>query len=140
MSRRLLDTDILSEVIKGKNQNVATSAANYLAQHGRLTISAVSVAEIIHGFRRKGLEQRLAQFEASLADAEVLDFGKEAARLAGRINGDLALGGKIIGMPDVMIAGIALSNSLTLVTGNVAHFEYVREAGYDLAIENWKSS
>lgn len=54
MSRRLLDTDILSEVIKGKNQNVATSAANYLAQHGRLTISAVSVAEIIHEFRRKG--------------------------------------------------------------------------------------
>ena len=64
MSRRLLDTDILSEIIKGKNQDVATRATSYLAQHGHLTTSAVSVAEIVYGFRRLGLGERIAQFES----------------------------------------------------------------------------
>jgi tRNA(fMet)-specific endonuclease VapC len=54
MSKRLLDTDILSEIIKGKNTAVAKRAESYLAQHGWLTTSAVSVAEIVYGFRRNG--------------------------------------------------------------------------------------
>jgi predicted nucleic acid-binding protein len=50
MSRRLLDTDILSEIIKDKDAAVAARAAAYLAQHGRFTTSAVTVAEIVYGF------------------------------------------------------------------------------------------
>jgi hypothetical protein len=34
MSRRLLDTDILSEIIKGKNVAIAAEAATYSTQHG----------------------------------------------------------------------------------------------------------
>jgi len=49
-SRRLLDTDILSEIIKGKNAAVAGKAASYLAEQGRFTTSAVSVAEIVYGY------------------------------------------------------------------------------------------
>ena len=111
----------------------------YLKQLGRFTTSAVSVAEIVYGFRRMGREDRIAQFEASLAHAEVLPFDVTAARHAGRINADLERNGRIIGMPDVMIAGIALHNGISLVTGNTAHFELVRAAGYDLMIENWRS-
>jgi predicted nucleic acid-binding protein len=50
----------------------------------------------------------LAQFEAALETAEVLSFDDDAARLAGRINADLEQVGRIIGMPDVFIAAIAL--------------------------------
>jgi predicted nucleic acid-binding protein len=42
-------------------------------------------------------------------------------------------------MPDVMIAAIALRASVPIVTGNVAHFEQVRAAGYQLVIENWRA-
>jgi tRNA(fMet)-specific endonuclease VapC len=47
MSRRLLDTDILSEIIKGKNAAVAARAATYLAEQARFTTSAITVAEIV---------------------------------------------------------------------------------------------
>ena len=70
--------------------------------------------------------------------AEVLPFDDATARLAGRINGDLVRKGRVIGMPDVMIAAVALRASIPIVSGNQAHFEQIRAAGYDLAIENWR--
>jgi predicted nucleic acid-binding protein len=39
-----------------------------------------------------------------------------------------------------MIAAIALRNSIPVVTGNVAHFEQVRAARYDLVVENWRAT
>jgi tRNA(fMet)-specific endonuclease VapC len=138
MNKCLLDTDILSEIIKGRDPVVAAKARTYLGQLGRLTTSSVTVAEIIYGFRRIGREDRISQFEASLTNAEVLPFDVAAAGHAGRINADLERTGRTIGMPDVMIAGIALHHQLPLVTGNTAHFEYIRDAGYGLVFENWR--
>ena len=138
MSRCILDTDILSEIIKGRDPVVAARARAYLQQHARFTTSAVTVAEIVYGFRRIGREDRVTQFEASLSDVEVLHFDDAAARRAGRINADLERSGRTIGMPDVMIAGVAIQHGLPLVTGNTAHFEYVRAAGYDLDLRNWR--
>jgi predicted nucleic acid-binding protein len=138
MTNRLLDTDILSEIIKAKDSMVAAHAAAYLVRHGRFTTSAVSVAEIVYGFRRIGRDDRVTQFEASLANTEVLPLDDMAARLAGRINADLERKGFMIGLPDVMIASIALARGLPVVTGNVVHFERVRSIGYQLTIENWR--
>lgn len=39
MSRALLDTDILSEVLKNRDVTVARAAADYLAKHGEFTVS-----------------------------------------------------------------------------------------------------
>jgi predicted nucleic acid-binding protein len=139
MNRCVLDTDILSEIIKGKNETVLATAKQYLREHGRFTTSAISVTEIVYGFRRMRREDRVAQFEASLGDTEVLAFGDLAARLAGRINADLERKGYVIGMPDVMIAGVALNVGLPVVTGNIEHFGYVRSVGYDLVVENWRN-
>jgi tRNA(fMet)-specific endonuclease VapC len=139
MNRCLLDTDILSEIIKGKDAAVAANATAYLAAFGRLTTSAISVAEIVHGLRRVGREDRLRQFELAVDLAEVLPFDDATARLAGRINGDLVRQGRTIGMPDVMIAAVALRAEIPVVTGNRAHFEHVRGAGYELTILNWRT-
>jgi len=46
MSRRLLDTDILSEIIKDKDAAGAARAAACRAQQARFTTSAVTAAEI----------------------------------------------------------------------------------------------
>lgn len=92
----------------------------------------------MYGLRRVGREDRVALFEASLTDAEVLPFNDDAARLAGRINADLERLGRVIGLPDVMIAAIAIRNGLVLVTGNTMHFEQVRAAKYDLFVDNWR--
>ena len=42
MSRALLDTDILSEIIKGKNAAVTARAAAYLIEQGRFTNDSLS--------------------------------------------------------------------------------------------------
>lgn len=139
MVRCLLDTDILSEIIKGRDATVAQRARAYVAEHGGLTTSSVSVAEIVYGVRRLGREDRVAQFEASLGTTSVLPFDDAAGRLAGRINADLERRGRAIGFPDVMIAAIALDQGLLLATGNVAHFEHVRTLGYELPIDNWRT-
>jgi predicted nucleic acid-binding protein len=138
MNSGLLDTDILSEIIKGKNATILAKAAAYIGNHGRLTTSSVSVAEVVFGLRRVGREDRLAQFEASLQAVEVLPFDDTAARKAGRINADLERKGLIIGLPDVMIAAIAICHGVAVVTGNVAHFTHVQSVGYELAIDNWR--
>jgi tRNA(fMet)-specific endonuclease VapC len=69
----------------------------------------------------------------------VLPFDEVTGELAGRINGDLERRGRVIGLPDVMIAAIAIHNGLPVVTGNVTHFENVRAAGYALEVTNWRN-
>jgi len=139
MDSVLLDTDILSEIIKRKNPLVTPRAAAYLAARGRLTLTAISAMEVVYGLRRKGREDRVAQFEASLVQAEVLPFDEAAGRLAGRVTADLERRGRPIGMPDVMISAIAINHDLPVVTGNVAHYEAIRDAGYPVRIENWRA-
>lgn len=138
MNRTLLDTDILSEVLKRRDANVEAHAGDYLAEHGHLTLSSITVLEIVHGFRRVGRDAKVEVFERALADCEVLPFDDTAARLAGRIYADLETRGRPIGMPDVMIAAIAISSGLDVATGNVAHFDTVRAAGYRIEIKNWR--
>lgn len=140
MTQCLLDTDILSEIIKGKNANVAARASAYLSAYRQLTTSAISVAEVIYGLRRVGREDRILQFELAVDLAQALPFDDGAARLAGRINGELVRQGRIIGMPDVMIAAIALRAGIAVVTGNRSHFEQVSAVGYQLTVLNWRDA
>jgi len=139
MTRSLLDTDIFSEVMKGRNANVVRAARAYLAAHDQLTISAVTIMEVSYGLRRAGRTAQLAAFEAMLATIEVLPLGDAAGLLAGHLKADLDSRGTPIGAFDVMIAAVAITSSIPLVTGNVAHFEFVRAAGHALTIENWRS-
>jgi predicted nucleic acid-binding protein len=62
-----------------------------------------------------------------------------AAELAGRIWAELQRTGKGIGVPDTMIAAIAIHNGLPLVTGNTSDYVRIREVGYPLVLENWRN-
>jgi PIN domain-containing protein len=69
---------------------------------------------------------------------EVLPFDRATAELAGRIAGELERTGQPIGLADPMIAAIALTHGLELVTGNTAHFQRVQNLGYPLTLVNWR--
>ncbi len=47
MNKSILDTDILSEIIKRKNPTVAARATAYLGAWGRLTLTSISVMEVV---------------------------------------------------------------------------------------------
>lgn len=78
MSLALLYTDILSEVLKRRDPNVARAAADYLARHGELTVSVVSVMEIAYGLQRGARARQLEEFEDTLRVAcNVLPFRRD---------------------------------------------------------------
>ncbi|MBI5764456.1 MAG: PIN domain-containing protein [Planctomycetes bacterium] len=97
MDKTLLDTDIFSEVLRGKNPNVIARATDYLAEHSRITISVVTVAEIVKGFHKRGDSGRLERFIADLTMFETVSLTVEASVIAGRIFADLDRGGQPIG-------------------------------------------
>lgn len=138
--RTLLDTDIFSEVMRGKNAEVVARADAYVTEHGRLTISLITVLEIAKGLQKARRDEAMDRFVGSLGSLEVLDFGLGEALLAGRIYGDLERVGQPIGRADPMIAAVALNRELRLATANVAHYERIRALGYALALDNWKAT
>lgn len=138
MRRALLDTDILSEVLKGRNADVRHCAEAYGAQYGRLLTSTITVLEIVKGLHKAGKAEQLDSFLRTVPTLEVLALDQDAAILAGRIYAYLERKGIPIGRADPMIAAIALTAGCQLVTGNTEHFSRIRLLGYDLDLADWR--
>jgi tRNA(fMet)-specific endonuclease VapC len=138
MPRVLIDTDIFSEIFKKRDPNVAKRALAYQAEQGVFSITVVTAMEITSGLHRVRATAQIARFEAMLAGCEVVGFGQDAAIVAGKIDATLRLRGTTVDLNDIMIAAIALGEGVPLVTGNTAHFEAIRDAGFGLMIENWR--
>jgi predicted nucleic acid-binding protein len=137
----VLDTDILSELCRG-NPLVTAKADEYLGIHGRLTITAISVFERLRGYQlaiRQGkpYHKQLSAFEAFVSTCLVLEFDSDAADRAAILWGHLSRSQKThIG--DVLIAGIAASRQIPIVTRNRRDFEPMTKiAGVDVQIRTW---
>lgn len=139
MDKALLDTDIFSEIVKGIDQRVVAKAVAYRTVFGSYTISIVTVMEIVKGFHKLQREDRIEQFLAGLPTVEVLTLDLQSAESAGRIYADLERTGQPIGRADPMIAALALRHDLTLVTGNMAHFQRIQTLHYNLKLDNWRT-
>ncbi len=138
MDKALIDTDIFSEVLKGIDSHVVAQAIAYRAIFGRYTISTITVLEIVKGLHKIQREDRIEQFLTGLVTVDVLTLDIQSAELAGRIYADLERTGQPIGRADPIIAAIALRHGLILVTGNQAHYQRIRDLGYQLQIDNWR--
>lgn len=137
MRKALLDTDTLSEFLKGKRPSLLERARRYLDEHGKFAISVITVAEVVKGLRKVQREERIEEFVATLDGVEVVPLGTAAGVLAGRIYGDLERTGQPIGRADPLIAATAIDLGVVLVTGNVGHHERIRALGYALDVESW---
>jgi predicted nucleic acid-binding protein len=137
----VLDTDTLSELSRG-NPHFSERALAYLTDFGRLTITAVTVFERLRGYRvairdRKPFERQMQAFEALVANCIVLPFDEEAARVAADIWSAVARRDRQQ-LGDILIASIAVSRQLPLVTRNKRDFERLsKAAGVDLRLLDW---
>ncbi len=133
--RYLLDTNTLSELMKDTTSPSLLLRLAMTAPEDRAT-SSVTVGELLFGAHRGGVRSRdlLEQARDLVAnDIWVLPFDAEAAEEYARLRAHLESHGTPIGQADTQIAAIALANELTVVTGNVRHFERVP----GLPVENW---
>ena len=138
MGSCLLDTDIFSDILRGKHPRVVQNSQAYLRDAGRYTVSAITVMEVVKGLHRLGQQGRMKQFMREIAALDILHLDTDSAVIAGRIYADLERTGQPIGRADPMIAGIAIHHGVTLVTANTAHYRSVVGLGYSLQLDNWR--
>jgi predicted nucleic acid-binding protein len=138
MSKALLDTDIFSEVLRAVNATVISHAQTYRQTHGRLSLSVITVMEMVKGFQKVQRPQKILSLLTHVNSEEVVEFDQAAAELAGRIWGDLERTGQPIGLADPMVAAVALRHGPELVTGNTSHYVRVQQLGYPLTLVNWR--
>lgn len=137
----VLDTDTLSELSRG-NALVRARAVSYLAEFGRLTITAVTVFERLRGYRvairaGKPFERQLQAFEALVANCVVLPFDLDAAAVAADIwSASTRSHRRKLG--DILIAAVAVSRQIPLATRNRRDFQQLTKAsGVNLRLVDW---
>jgi tRNA(fMet)-specific endonuclease VapC len=129
----LLDTDILSFYFKG-DERVVRQANEYLKEFDQFNISIITYYEICGGLKFKNAHKQLKDFEAFVNDNNIIHISEASAKISGNVYADLRQKGITIGTSDILIAGIAIENELTLVTNNEKHYESI----YAVEIANWK--
>lgn len=133
MTPALLDTDILSAIMKAKLPVVAQHAVSYLNQHGRFSFSSITRFEILRGLLATSATVRLRAFESMCQRSEIIELTDPIIVRAAELYADLSRRGQLISDADILIAATALYHGRTLVTANTAHFQRV----HGLAIRNW---
>ena len=134
MNRALIDTDILSYYFKG-DPVVVGNFQKYLAQYDIIEISLITYYEIMSGLSYKSALKQLEIFNDFVTENIVIPATEESCKISSDIYSDLRIKGELIDDIDLLIAGIAIENELTLVTNNTNHFSRIK----DLHLENWKN-
>jgi len=132
--RFVLDTNILSDLLKNPTGKVAQKIASLPAEaRDGMATSIVVAAELRYGAARSGspvLERRVEQLLGAL---DVLPLAPDADRHYGTVRTQLEKSGMVIGGNDLLIAAHVLAIDAVLVTDNAREFKRVR----GLKLENW---
>jgi tRNA(fMet)-specific endonuclease VapC len=134
MDGALIDTDMLSEVLKRQDQRVLAKASHYLATHSRLTFSAITFYEIIRGLHLKQSKRQLAAFLRTARSSNVLLVDIPVLSRAGELWAQAHTGGFPRADADLIIAATALEHDRVLVTGNTPHFAWIP----GIRLEDWR--
>lgn len=135
MSRYLLDTNTLSDLVNDENGPVAGRiAAMPVDQHNRLCTSIVVAAEMRFGALKKRSIRLMQRVEDVLEMVEVLPLASGADREYAALRVELERSGRPISANDMLIAAHALATRCVLVTDNVREFRRVP----GLRVENWR--
>jgi tRNA(fMet)-specific endonuclease VapC len=116
----LADTDVLIDYLIGL-QPAQDQVRNYI-QSDTLQTTAITCFELLSGAREGRRGEKTRDFVEAVP---VLALDRESAARAAAVWQNLEERGFAIGMADSLIAGIALTNDLPLLTRNRKHFERV---------------
>lgn len=117
MSNYLVDTTLLVEHLRGNDK-----ARVFLEKH-TLSISTVTIAELLQGSRDKNDMSFVLRLCDNLPEAEI---NRKIANKAIQLLQDFHLSHGLL-FWDALIAATAIENKLTLVTGTVKQFLFIKE-------------
>ena len=114
---QLIDTNVFIEYFRGKRK-----AEEYLQSVDIIRCSVISAAEIIQGARNKKELQSIRRFVERI---EVIPLKSTVGdqMLSLMVAYHLSHGLRI---PDALIAATAMEENLTLTTGNIKHFSFIK--------------
>lgn len=133
MTEALVDTDILSFYFRG-DKIVVDRFREYLKEFDQINISIITYFEVLSGLKFKKATKQIAEFEEFVTNNNIIHITEISAKFSSEIYATLRQKGISIGSSDLLIAGVAVENGLTLITNNEKHYESIQS----LKIENWK--
>ncbi len=134
----LLDTNVISELVKG------TPNAKVLAfvSHAQSAwIAVITVHELEFGIARLPKGKRRAALEAKIAHAltrykdSILPITRREARESALMRAEARGQGRVLDLPDALIAATAKEHGLTLATRNISDFDHL---GIDV-VDPWRA-
>ena len=129
----LLDSNICIAILKAGDQKVINRFLS--EQPYNLSVCSIVKAELFYGAcKSHNREKNLEKLSDFFRLFHSFSFNDDTANIYGDIRADLSSKGTPIGPNDLIIASIALQNSLILVTHNTREFERVS----GLRIEDWE--
>lgn len=117
----LIDTNIISELCRHNPDANVLAWANKVA---RVSISVISVDEIVYGLTRKPNVRVLTWMQAFFKRHNIIPISEAIAYRGGELRGQLAARGIICHQADMLIAATADVHGLSLVTRNIRDFEH----------------
>lgn len=129
----LLDTCAVSDFLK-KNPPTVEHFKNVSPL--QMYVSTITVMEIEYGLRlNREREKKILPIWDSLSkNIQIVPFTEQCAKEAASIRALLKQDGRLIGPFDILIAGTAVANDLTVVTSNLKEFKRIS----GILIENWR--
>jgi predicted nucleic acid-binding protein len=115
--RLLLDTSVLIDVLRLRNQRRALLAELVQAGHS-LSTTTLNIAELYAGMRAG----EVLATEALLSGLELYELNASAARLAGKLRITWARKGRTLALADAIVAAIAIERECSLLTDNRKDF------------------
>jgi len=130
----IFDTDIYTNVIRKIPSETLINRLKKVPRRDQFT-TTITIGEVYYGLMKASNKTKsLKLFEdVLLPRATILPFDFSAAKKYGEIRSFLEKQGTPLAHADLQIASIALSMNMTLITGNLKHFQRVPK----LTVESW---
>ena len=128
----LLDTTVIIDLLKGNN-DVINKLASLEKTNTTMMTTSITVFEVWKGSGEIHDRHKIEKLVLLLESMNILNLDYNSAKEAGIISANLKKEGKEIEPEDCMIAGIAKSNRVKLLTRITKHFERI----YGLNIETY---
>ncbi len=129
----LLDTNACIALLKGSSETLQQKVET--VRNDEVVIPSIVRYELIYGANKsRSPNQTLTVLQRFLSTFPSISFDDQAAETCGKVRAELERRGTPIGPYDTMIAAIAITNNLILVTRNAR--EFGRVSG--LTVENWE--